>query len=63
MLSQTIFNTFKKCNRGDGNIVKNDGDGEKVVVFTITEINYLVISQFFDLARAILHIYLWYQVL
>ena len=27
MLSPTIFNTFKECNRGggDGNIVKNDG--------------------------------------
>ena len=25
MLSHTIFNTFKKCNRADGNIVKNDG--------------------------------------
>ena len=33
MLSHTIFNTFKKCNQGDGNIVKNDGGGEMVVVF------------------------------
>ena len=41
MLSHAIFNTFKKCNWGDGNLVKNDGGGEIVVVFTITEINYL----------------------
>ena len=39
MLSHTIFTTFKKCNRADGNIVKNDGGSEMVVVFTITEIN------------------------
>ena len=25
MLSYTIFDTFEKCNRGDGNIVKNGG--------------------------------------
>ena len=57
MLSHTIFNTFKKCNRGNGNIVKNDGGGEMVVIFTITEINYLVVSLFFNLVRAILYSY------
>ena len=60
MLSHTIFNTFKKFNRGDGNIVKNNGGGEMVVVFTITEINYLVVSIFFDLVQAISYLYLWY---
>ena len=34
-----------------------------VVVFTITEINYLVVSLFFDLVRVILYLYLWYKVL
>ena len=60
MLSPTIFNTFKECNRGkgDGNIVKNDGGGEMVVVFNITEINYLVVSLFFDLVQAISYLYL-----
>ena len=41
------------------NIVKNDGGGDMVVVFAITEINYLVVSLFFDLVRAILYLYLW----
>ena len=65
MLSHTISNTFKKYNRGrgrgkgDGNIVKNDGGDEMVVVFTITETNCLVVSLFFDLVRAILYLYLW----
>ena len=59
MLSHTIFNTFKKINRRNGNIVKNDY-GVMVVVFAITEINYLVVSLFFDLVRAILYLYLWY---
>ena len=45
---------------GNGNIVKNDGGGEIMVVFTITKINYLVVSLFFDLVRAILYLYLWY---
>ena len=58
MLSHTIFNIYKKCDQGDGNIVKNDGGGETVVVFTITEINYLVASLFFDLVWAILYLYL-----
>ena len=59
ILSHTIFNTFKKCNRGrDGNIVKNDGGGEMVVVFTITEINYLLVSLFFDLVPTILYLYM-----
>ena len=58
MLSHTIFNTFKKCDRGeDGNIVKNDGFGKMVVVFTIIEINYLGVSLFFDLVRVILYLY------
>ena len=43
----------------DGNIVKNDGGAEMVVVFTITEINCLVVSLFFDLVRAILYLCLW----
>ena len=63
MLSYTIFNTFNNCNRRggeDGNIVKDDGGGEMVVVFTITKINYLVASLFFDLVRAISYLYLWY---
>ena len=62
MLSHTIFNTFKKCNRGggDGNIVKNDGGSNMVVVCAITEINYLVASLIFDLVRVILYLYLWY---
>ena len=33
-----------------------------MVVFIITEINYLVVSLFCDLVRAILYLYLWYQV-
>ena len=60
MLSHTILNTFKKCNWEEENIVKNNGGGEMVVVFTITEINYLVVSIFFDLVRAILYSYLSY---
>ena len=63
MSSHSIFNTFKKCKRegeGVGSIDKNDGGGEMVVVFTITEINYLLVSPFFDLVRAILYLYLWY---
>ena len=60
MLSDTIFNTFKKGRRRNGNIVKNDGGGDMVIVFAITEINYLVVSLFFDLVRAILYLYLWY---
>ena len=38
---------------GDGNTVKNDAGGDMVVVFTIIEINYLVVSLFFDLVWAI----------
>ena len=46
-MSQTIFDTFKKCDReGDGNTVKEEGGGEMVVAFTITEIIYLVVSLF-----------------
>ena len=63
MLSHTIFNTFKKCYQGDGNIVKNDVGGEVVVVFSITEINYLVVSLFFDLVPAILYLYVKFFVL
>ena len=58
---------FKKCNRGGGggeeDIVKNDGGVEMVVVFTNTEINYLVVNLFFHLVRAISYLYLWFQVL
>ena len=32
-----------------------------VVVFTVTEVNYLVVSLFFDLVRAILYLFLWYR--
>ena len=65
MLSHTIFNklflkSVTEGRGGDGNIVKNNGGGEMVVVFTITEINYLVASLIFDLVRAILYLYLWY---
>ena len=64
MLSPTIFNvrwvSHQRVIWGgrDGNIVKNDGGGKMVVVFTVTEINYLVVSLFFDLVRAILYLYL-----
>ena len=63
ILSETIFNTSKKCNPENGrnrNIVKNDGGGVMAIVFAITEINYLVVGLFSDLVRAILYLYLWY---
>ena len=60
MLSHTIVNIFKKCNWGDGNIVKSYGGSKMVFVFTITEINYLLVSLFFDLVLAISYLYLCY---
>ena len=50
---------LKSVTGGDENIVKNDGGGEMVLVVTITEINYLVVSLFFGLVMAILYLYLW----
>ena len=46
--------------RGNENIVKNDDGSDMVVVFTITEINNLVESLFFDLVLVILYLYLWF---
>ena len=57
MLSHTLSLTLlKSVTGGDGNIVKNDSGDEMVVVFTITEISYLVASLFFDLVRAIVYL-------
>ena len=60
MLLPTTVNTFKKCDRGGIETVKNDSGGQNVV-FTITEINYLLISLFCDLLRPLLNLYLWDQ--
>ena len=49
MLPHTIF-----TEGGGWKNSKNDGGGEMLVVFTITETNYLVVSLFFDLVQAIL---------
>ena len=39
---------------------KNDGDGQMLVVFTITELNYIMVSIFCDLVRLFSYLYLWY---
>ena len=57
ILAQTTINTFKSMRGRDRNTVKNDG-GQIVVIFTITEINYLVVSQFCDLVRPLSYLYL-----
>ena len=36
---------------GDWNTVKNDGGGQMIVAFTVTEINYSMVSLFWDLVR------------
>ena len=40
--------------------VKNGGGGKMVIVFTITEIKYIVVSLFFNVVLDILYLYLWY---
>ena len=45
-LPQTTINTLKKYEGEGMKPVKNDGGGQMVVVFTITEINYLTVSLF-----------------
>ena len=51
MLSRTIINAVKKYEkRGKRKTVINDG-GQTVVVFTITEINFVGVDLFYDLAR------------
>ena len=54
MTSQTIIRIFETC-KGGGDIVKS-----MAVVFTIKEINYLVVGLFYDLVRPILYLYLWF---
>ena len=39
---------------------QNDGGGQMVVAFTITEVNYLVVSLFCNLVQAISYLYLRY---
>ena len=39
---------LKSVREGDGNTVKNDGGDQMVVIFTITEINILMVSLFRD---------------
>ena len=40
--------------------MRNDGGGQMMVVFTMTDINYLVVGLFDDLARSLSYLYLWY---
>ena len=39
---------------------QTDCSGDMVVAFTITEINYLVVSLFFDVVLPFSYLYLWY---
>ena len=49
--------------RKDWNTIKTDGSGQMVVAFTIAEINYLVVSLFWDVELPLSYLYLWYLVL
>ena len=61
MWSQNIINTFKKCEGDrDQNRMKNDSGDQKVVVFAITEINYLMVGLVSDLERPLSYLYFWY---
>ena len=49
--------------RKDWNTIKTDGSGQMVVAYTITEINYLPVSLFWDVVLPLSYLYLWYLVL
>ena len=49
--------------RKDWNTIKIDGSDQMVVTFTITEINYLVVSSFWDVVLPLSNLYFWYLVL
>ena len=53
MLLQNIFHTVKKCGKGgeDSKTLKIDGGGEMMLVYTITEINYLVVGLSYNFVR------------
>ena len=59
MLSPTIINTFKNC-KGEGaggsDRAKKNIGGQMVVAFTTTEVNYAVVSLFYDLAPPLSYI-------
>ena len=54
MISQTLIRILETCKDGGGNKVRNDGGAMMVVIFTNTEIGYLVISLFNVLVRSLL---------
>ena len=60
ILPQTTINTFKKCQEEELKHSSKDGGTQMVVVFKITEINYLKISLFCDLVRPLWFFYLRY---
>ena len=51
---------LKSLRERDWGTVKSDGGGQIVVVFTIKEINYLVITFFYGLVWSLSYLYLWY---
>ena len=53
----TTINTFKKYEREGLKHSQNDDGGQMEVVFTIAEINYVVVSLFCDLVQSLLFIY------
>ena len=48
-----VHYTFKKCEGGENETVKNDGSGRTVLAFTITEISYFLESLLYDLVRSL----------
>ena len=44
-------------------IIKTDCSGKMVVAFTIIEINYFMVSLFYQLVLPLSYLYLWYEVL
>ena len=57
-LTHTIIRIFDTYKNGGGNTVNNNGDAMMVVVFTNTEISYLVVVKFNDLVPPFWVIYL-----
>ena len=55
-------NVFTKFNEYKGGLKQdtNDNDGQMLVVFIFTEINYVVVSLFYDLVWPLSYLYLWH---
>ena len=63
ILQQIIINAFKMCERGGLKHSQNEDGGQIVIAFTITELNYFLVSLFCDFLLCFSHLYLWYLVL